>query len=84
MATSLVNQQVYAVKVISKRLLQKENKVRYANSERAILSKLGSANPSHPGIIKLYSAFQDANSLCMFFVENAIFLHLEDALKPIH
>lgn len=64
-AVSLVNQQVYAIKVIQKRLLQKENKVRYATSERAILSKLGAAN--HPGIIKLYSAFQDLNSLYFAF-----------------
>ncbi|KAG8836348.1 Pyridoxal 5'-phosphate synthase subunit snz1 [Serendipita sp. 399] len=64
-ATSIVNQQVYAVKVISKRLLHRENKARYATSERAILSKLGSAN--HPGIIRLYSAFQDTNSLYFAF-----------------
>ncbi|KAG8830741.1 pkb-activating kinase-like protein [Serendipita sp. 400] len=64
-ATSIVNQQAYAVKVISKRLLHRENKVRYATSERAILSKLGSAN--HPGIIRLFSAFQDPNSLYFAF-----------------
>ena len=63
-ATSITNQQVYAVKMLDKRHLQKEKKVQYANSERACLTKLGAG--SHPGIIRLYSAFQDASSLCKY------------------
>ena len=63
-ATSIANQQVYAIKMLDKRHLQKEKKVQYANSERACLTKLGAGN--HPGIIRLYSAFQDASSLCKY------------------
>lgn len=63
-ATSITNQQVYAIKMLDKRHLQKEKKVQYANSERACLTKLGAG--SHPGIIRLYSAFQDASSLCKY------------------
>jgi len=65
-ATSIANQQVYAIKMLDKRHLQKERKVQYANSERACLTKLGAG--SHPGIIRLYSAFQDASSLCMYLI----------------
>ncbi|CAG8525438.1 17378_t:CDS:10 [Acaulospora colombiana] len=60
-ATSLVNGQTYAIKIMIKVQLQRENKVRYANTERTIMSKLGAAN--HPGIIRLYSAFQDKDHL---------------------
>ena len=63
-ATSIANQQVYAIKMLDKRHLQKEKKVQYASSERACLTKLGAGN--HPGIIRLYSAFQDASSLCTY------------------
>ncbi|PVG00973.1 kinase-like protein [Serendipita vermifera] len=60
-ATSIVNGQTYAIKIMIKVQLQRENKVRYANTERTIMSKLGAAN--HPGIIRLYSAFQDKDHL---------------------
>ena len=63
-ATSITNQQVYAIKMLDKRHLQKEKKVQYASSERACLTKLGAG--SHPGIIRLHSAFQDTSSLCKY------------------
>lgn len=45
--------QLYAVKVISKRFLEKENKVTQAKTEREILGKM-----AHQFIVKLHYAFQ--------------------------
>ncbi|ANB11372.1 serine/threonine protein kinase PKH2 [Sugiyamaella lignohabitans] len=49
----------YAIKVLDKRHIIKEKKVKYVNIEKNSLNRLG----DHPGIIKLYYTFQDERSL---------------------
>lgn len=53
----------YAIKVLSKRHIVKENKIKYVNIEKTTLNRLGQ---QHPGIVQLYYTFQDESSL--FFV----------------
>ncbi|CAK9435369.1 uncharacterized protein LODBEIA_P00960 [Lodderomyces beijingensis] len=53
----------YAVKVLSKRHIVKENKIKYVNIEKLTLHRLGQ---QHPGIVQLYCTFQDESNL--FFV----------------
>ncbi|KAJ3040803.1 3-phosphoinositide dependent protein kinase-1 [Rhizophlyctis rosea] len=48
----------FAVKMLDKRHIIKEKKVKYVNVEKDVLNAL-----SHPGIIKLYYTFQDQHSL---------------------
>lgn len=50
----------YAVKVLLKRHIVKENKIKYVNIEKTVLHRLGQL---HPGIVQLYYAFQDADLL---------------------
>jgi serine/threonine protein kinase len=49
----------YAIKVLDKRHIIKEKKVKYVNIEKNTLNRLG----DHPGIIRLYYTFQDERSL---------------------
>ncbi|KAK9459535.1 kinase-like domain-containing protein [Lipomyces oligophaga] len=49
----------YAIKVLDKRHIIKEKKVKYVNVEKNTLNRLG----EHPGIIRLYYTFQDERSL---------------------
>lgn len=49
----------YAVKVLDKRHIIKEKKVKYVNIERDTLNRL----TDHPGIVRLYYTFQDETSL---------------------
>ncbi|CAL9229147.1 unnamed protein product [Arabidopsis halleri] len=51
---------VYALKIMDKRFITKENKTSYVKLERIVLDQL-----EHPGIIKLYFTFQDTSSLYM-------------------
>lgn len=53
----------YAIKVLSKRHIVKEGKIKYVNIEKTTLHRLGQ---QHPGIVQLYYTFQDESSL--FFV----------------
>lgn len=48
-----IDKKVYAMKVISKKLLKKKNNALYMKSERDILTKV-----EHPFIVSLYFAFQ--------------------------
>jgi 3-phosphoinositide dependent protein kinase-1 len=48
----------FAIKVMEKRHLRRENKVRAALTERNVLARL-----LHPGIVKLWFSFQDAENL---------------------
>ena len=50
---------VYALKIMDKKFIAKENKVSYVKMERIVLDQL-----DHPGIIGLCFTFQDAYSLC--------------------
>ena len=52
----------YAVKILDKRHIIKEKKVKYVNIEKDALNRL----TDHPGVVRLYYTFQDQQSL--FFV----------------
>ncbi len=58
-ATDRQNQKEYAIKVLDKRHIIKEKKVKYVNIERDTLNRL----TEHPGIVRLYYTFQDERSL---------------------
>ncbi|XP_020595599.1 3-phosphoinositide-dependent protein kinase 1-like [Phalaenopsis equestris] len=51
---------VYALKIMDKKFIAKENKISYVKLERIILDQL-----DHPGVIRLYFTFQDTYSLYM-------------------
>ncbi|KAF9273463.1 pkb-activating kinase-like protein [Linnemannia elongata] len=57
-AVDLSNRRDYAIKVLDKRHIIREKKVKYVNIEKNTLYKL-----DHPGVVKLYSTFQDSSSL---------------------
>jgi len=50
---------VYALKVMDKKFITKENKISYVKMERIVLDQL-----DHPGVIRLFFTFQDSYSLC--------------------
>jgi 3-phosphoinositide dependent protein kinase-1 len=49
----------YAMKLLDKKQVVRENKVKYVHSEKNIWMKL-----DHPFIVKLYYTFQDVSCLC--------------------
>ena len=49
----------YAIKILDKRHIIKEKKVKYVNIEKNTLNRL----TDHPGIVRLYYTFQDERSL---------------------
>ncbi|KAI1135310.1 kinase-like protein [Hypoxylon sp. FL0543] len=49
----------YAIKVLEKKHIIKERKIKYVNIEKDTLNRL----TDHPGIVRLYYTFQDENSL---------------------
>lgn len=51
---------VYALKIMDKKFISKENKIASVKLERIVLDQL-----DHPGIIRLYFTFQDTYSLYM-------------------
>jgi serine/threonine protein kinase len=53
--------QEYAIKVLDKGHLKRNNKLNTALAEKNTLVRLGSG---HPGIVRLHWAFQDEWSLC--------------------
>jgi 3-phosphoinositide dependent protein kinase-1 len=58
-ATDRQTQREYAIKVLDKRHIIKEKKVKYVNIEKDTLNRL----TDHPGVVKLYYTFQDERSL---------------------
>src|SRR6202012_3226269 len=58
-ATDRNNGREYAIKVLDKRHIIKEKKVKYVNIEKDTLNRL----TEHPGIVRLYYTFQDERSL---------------------
>ncbi|KAK6202574.1 aspartic proteinase precursor [Scheffersomyces amazonensis] len=62
-AVDVHNGKTYAIKVLSKQYIVKEDKIKYVNIEKTTLHRLGL---QHPGIVQLYYTFQDEASL--FFV----------------
>ncbi|RPD56019.1 kinase-like protein [Lentinus tigrinus ALCF2SS1-6] len=67
----------YAVKILSKAQLIKQKKVKYATVEKDALAKLSG---THPGIVKMYAAFQDETSL-YFVLDLAPHGDLADLVK---
>lgn len=53
MVKNLLDLKIYAMKIISKKLLKKKNSISYMKSERDILTKI-----DHPFIVSLFFAFQ--------------------------
>lgn len=52
---------VYALKIMDKKFITKENKTAYVKLERIVLDQL-----DHPGIVRLFFTFQDSFSLCRY------------------
>ncbi|EGY22631.1 serine/threonine-protein kinase ksg1 [Verticillium dahliae VdLs.17] len=59
LATDRQTLKEYAIKVLEKRHIIKEKKIKYVNIEKDTLNRL----TEHPGIVRLYYTFQDENSL---------------------
>ncbi|KAJ2760565.1 3-phosphoinositide dependent protein kinase-1, partial [Coemansia nantahalensis] len=57
-ATERMTGRVYAAKILDKRHIIKEKKIKYVNIERDILQAL-----HHPFVVRLHYAFQDSQSL---------------------
>lgn len=51
--------EIYALKIMNKKHIIRENKVKFVKMERMILDQL-----DHPGVVKLCFTFQDVHSLC--------------------
>lgn len=69
-----LNKKIYAMKVLSKKLLRKKNNVQYMKSERDILTRI-----SHPFVVPLYFAFQSEKKLFLvmeFLAGGELFFHL--------
>lgn len=69
-----LSKELYAMKVISKKLLRKKNNVQYMKSERQILTKV-----QHPFLVSLKFAFQSETKLFLvmdFLGGGELFLHL--------
>lgn len=58
-ATDRASGREYAIKVLDKRHIIKEKKVKYVNIEKDTLNRL----TDHPGVVRLYYTFQDERSL---------------------
>lgn len=52
---------VYALKIMDKKFITKENKTAYVKLERIVLDQL-----DHPGVVRLFFTFQDSFSLCRY------------------
>lgn len=59
MATDRQSLKEYAIKVLEKKHIIKEKKIKYVNIEKNTLNRL----TDHPGIVRLYYTFQDETSL---------------------
>lgn len=74
LATDIKTKKKYAIKILNKRHIIKEKKVKYVNIEKNALNRLGKRN----GIIGLHFTFQDSQSLyfVLDFAENGELLTL--------
>jgi len=61
-ATHVLTGQTYAIKILEKSHLIRNNKMHTAIAERNALAALGTG---HPGVVRLHSTFQDEWRLCM-------------------
>lgn len=70
-----LDSKLYAMKVISKKLLKKKNHISYMKSERDILTKV-----DHPFIVSLWFAFQSEKKIFLvmdFLAGGELFFHLK-------
>lgn len=58
-ATDRTTNREYAIKVLDKRHIIKEKKIKYVNIEKDALNRL----TEHPGVVRLYYTFQDQSAL---------------------
>ena len=77
-ATDCQTHREYAVKILDKRHIIKEKKVKYVNIEKDTLNRL----TDHPGVVRLYYTFQDERSL-YFVLDLATGGELLGVLKKI-
>ncbi len=75
-ATDRSTMREYAIKILDKRHIIKEKKVKYVNIEKDTLNRLN----DHPGIVRLFYTFQDERSL-YFVLDLAINGELLGVLK---
>lgn len=54
----------YAIKVLLKSAIRRENKVQYVLREKDIMAALTYGFGGHPFVVKLYCTFQDPERLC--------------------
>ena len=77
-ATEIANDSCFAIKVLDKKQIVREKKVKYVDIEKKVLNET-----NYPLIVKLFYTFQDAT--CLYFVlelaENGDLLNL---LKKLH
>uniref|UniRef100_A0A8C8RUD3 3-phosphoinositide-dependent protein kinase 1 n=1 Tax=Pelusios castaneus TaxID=367368 RepID=A0A8C8RUD3_9SAUR len=64
LARELATSREYAIKILEKRHIIKENKVPYVTRERDVMSRL-----DHPFFVKLYFTFQDDEKLCILLIK---------------
>ena len=72
---NILDNRLYAMKVLSKKLLKKTNNIAYMKSERDILTKI-----DHPFIVQLWYAFQSESKLFLvmdFLNGGELFFHLK-------
>ncbi|KAH3678445.1 hypothetical protein WICMUC_001462 [Wickerhamomyces mucosus] len=77
-AVDIQNKKIFAIKVLSKKHIVKEKKIKYVNIEKNTLNRLG----RHPGIVTLYYTFQDENSL-YFVIDLAEFGELLSIIRKL-
>lgn len=66
---------MYALKIMDKKFITKENKITYVKLERIVLDQL-----DHPGIIRLFFTFQDTYSLCKYFINHSFHPSISDEI----
>ena len=75
MVRNLLDRKLYAMKIISKKLLKKKNSIMYMKSERDILTKV-----DHPFVVSLFFAFQTERKIFLvmdFLGGGELFFHLK-------
>ena len=68
---------VYALKIMDKKFITKENKTAYVKLERIVLDQL-----DHPGVVRLFFTFQDTFSLCTYFLCSSFFIVCSVKSRP--
>jgi serine/threonine protein kinase len=74
LVNNIHNKRYYAMKVLKKEFLKKQNQVAHTKTEREILEKI-----THPFVVKLHYAFQSSDKLhlvCDYMPGGEIFYHL--------